>query len=340
MVSELKGTLEAIRRQVVGSPDAFERVARSRRRRQRNKRIGAAVLALAVAGLAVWGLTGAFLSRLPQAAGDKAARTSIWALTFDRNNQRVTARHKVMSNGTEDVEPALSPDGKRIAFSTDRDGNREIYAMNADGSDPVNLTRNPAQDMEPAWSPDGKFIAFVSTRDGNFEIYVMDANGRHQTPLTHDVAKELSPTWSPDGTRIAFSKETGPRETQLFVMNADGSGPTQITSQRSNFSPAWSPDGEWIACVSNRDGDRNIYLIRPDGKGEPAKLTSKASADYGPAWAPDSKWLAFVSDRSGTKDIWLMDAVAQKVWDVTQGSDVEFGPVWQGDTIYYSKVGS
>ena len=97
-----------------------------------------------------------------------------------------------------DAAPAWSPDGRKIAFASERDGNSEVYVMNADGSGQRNLTRNPALDGDPAWSPDGRNIAFRSTRDGNTEIYVMNADGSGQRNLSHNPkAFDGSLAWSP-----------------------------------------------------------------------------------------------------------------------------------------------
>ena len=85
----------------------------------------------------------------------------------------------------------------KIAFVSDRDGNREIYVMNADGSNQTRVTNNPALDYAPSWSPDGTKIAFYSRRDGNREIYVMSADGSGQTRLTNNAAEDRWPTWSP-----------------------------------------------------------------------------------------------------------------------------------------------
>jgi Tol biopolymer transport system component len=136
--------------------------------------------------------------------------------------------------GGTPIQPAAAAypgaNGK-IAFESDRSGNNDIWVMNADGTNPVQLTTDPAGDHTPAWSPDGTKIAFVSDRDGgNFEIYVMNADGSGQTRLTDDPAQDFDPTWSPDGSRIAFVSDRDDGFFDIFVMNADGSGPTNLTN--------------------------------------------------------------------------------------------------------------
>jgi Tol biopolymer transport system component len=129
-------------------------------------------------------------------------------------------------------------EGTKIAFTSDRDVNKEIYVMNAqDGSNQTRLTDNAASDEFPSWSPDGTKIAFTSDRDGNREIYVMNAqDGSNQTNLTLDPATDEFPSWSPDGTKIAFV--TG---ADIYVMNAqDGSNQTRLTDNAaSDALPDW-----------------------------------------------------------------------------------------------------
>jgi Tol biopolymer transport system component len=127
----------------------------------------------------------------------------------------------------------------RIAFTSDRDGNGEIYAMNADGSGLTRLTNSPAFDSSPTWSPDGSRIAFGS----GFEIYVMNADGSGLANLTNDPAEEghLGFAWSPDGSRIVFSSNRD-GVVDVYVMNADGSGLTRLTDEPADDGPpAWSP---------------------------------------------------------------------------------------------------
>ena len=95
----------------------------------------------------------------------------------------------------QNLFPSWSPDGGSIVFVSDRDGNFEIYVMNADGSNQRRLTNNPAEDIAPSWSPDGRYIAFASNRGGSYQIYLMDAAGQHVTPLTTS-GSNTSPVWT------------------------------------------------------------------------------------------------------------------------------------------------
>ena len=134
---------------------------------------------------------------------------------------------------------AQTPQKAQIAFYSNRDGNDEIYVMNADGNNPHNLTNNPANDSGPAWSSDGKMIAFFSDRDGNYEIYVMDADGNKQRNLTNNPAMDMDPAWSPDGKTIAFSSYRD-SDWKIYVMDADGNNQRRLTNNPSQDAwPSW-----------------------------------------------------------------------------------------------------
>jgi Tol biopolymer transport system component len=141
-------------------------------------------------------------------------------------------------------EPSWSPDGQRIAFTSDRDGNSEIYVMDADGANPTRLTINAARDYAPTWSPDGTKLAFASTRTGAGDIYSMNADGSGEIRLTNWDLEETTPSWSPDGTRIAFSS-WGPEgeesfDENIYVMDAGGGNPVILTTYTSG--PNRDPD--------------------------------------------------------------------------------------------------
>ena len=213
--------------------------------------------------------------------------------------------------------PAWSPDGRKLAFVSRRDGNSEIYAINADGSAQENLTRQPANDSHPSWSPDGRKIAFVSRRNGNSEIYVMNADGSGLRNVTRTPSNDLDPAWSPDGRAIAFvqkiQKKCAPSplhtpcnnyETYLSVVNGDGSGLRRLTTHPVHlFNPSWSADGKTIRY--------GRYLVHADGTGQTELPRNVPLAG---AWSPDGQRIAFaVVPRSPRKPLagtglWVMNA--------------------------------
>lgn len=189
------------------------------------------------------------------------------------------------ANRTND-DPHWSPDGQKIAFVSRRDGNEEIYVMNADGSGQTNLTNNPAWDTSPVWSPDGRQFLFVSTRDqttgGIAQIWVMNSDGSVPTELT-TVGNNSSAAWSPDGTKIAFVSERD-GNSEIYVMNPDGSGQARLTrSADTDSQPAWSLDSRRIAYVSGRDGIPQIYVMGSDGL-ERTRLTTTTEFLWQPVW--------------------------------------------------------
>jgi len=153
--------------------------------------------------------------------------TLLWTSTaavsspdFLGHHYQPTAQPLVKSNVA--MTPEVARVIGKIAFTSDRDGNTEIYTMDADGGGQTRLTENPAEDYSPGWSPDGTRLVFVSARDGNPEIYVMQADGSGQTRLTNNTADDLSPSWTPNGAQIAFVTNRDGND-EIYLMNADGS---------------------------------------------------------------------------------------------------------------------
>ena len=214
------------------------------------------------------------------------------------------------------------PNGQ-IAFSSNRDGNFEIYTMSEDGSDETRLTEEDEDDFDPSWSPDGDKIAFVSFRDGpnNMEIYVMDADGSDETRLTETDSGDLDrePSWSPDGEKIVFaSNRDGNYE--IYTMDADDGGDVTRLTDNDDFDrePSWSPDGEKIAFISDRDVDlppdeigdeAAVFTMDADDGGDVDRLTDNdVSLGSHPTWSPDGEKIVFASFRDGANEIYTMDA--------------------------------
>ena len=202
-----------------------------------------------------------------------------------------SADTRLTDHPARDEDPAWSPDGTRIAFTSERDGGRAVHVMNQDGSGVTRLTPITTASYDPAWSPDGRLIAFVSERDGNAEIYVMNADGTNPRRLTDHTAVDRDPAWSPDGTRIAFSSERD-GNAEIYVMGANGTGLARITgSPEPDGHPAWSPDGNRLAfshghCIHYTGPGacfQAVILVTSPTGSNPTEV----GVGDAPSWSPD-----------------------------------------------------
>jgi TolB protein len=211
----------------------------------------------------------------------------------------------VLASCTAALFGQSEPEGPKLLCVSNRTGNAEIFLMNADGSNAVNLTTSKAENTFPAWSPDGKKIAFTSDRDGHPQIYVMDGAGTNARRLTDNQSADRAPAWSPDGKKIAFS-----RDQEVFVMNADGSDPMNLTDDPAfDGDPTWSPDGKRIAFASNRGG-QGFHLHVMDADGKTCQQFSDANNPFGyvyPAWSPDGKAIAYTDVSKNSLEIFARD---------------------------------
>ncbi|HEV2750910.1 MAG TPA: DPP IV N-terminal domain-containing protein [Gemmatimonadales bacterium] len=234
--------------------------------------------------------------------------------------------------------PQWSHDGRHIAFTSDRDGDLEIYVMDADASHPVRLTHAPGRDAHPYFSPDDRTIVFQSPRANGRDtnIYVMDADGSHVVRLTDLKGFAGVPVYSPDAKTIALQwRETSDFEDKtkwrIGVMDADGRNLHFITPGDANDQvPNWSRDGRRLIFYSDRTGKNQIYTMRPDGS-EVRRLITTAFDDNAASWSPDEKRIAFTSDRDGNGEIYVMDADGGNVRRLTHTRATERAAVWSPD---------
>ncbi len=217
-----------------------------------------------------------------------------------------------------------------IAFTSDRDGNPDIYTVDANGDGLTRLTNNEASDWGPAWSPDGKRLLFTSDRQGNQEVFVIDADGTDAINLSRDPGEDTDPAWSPDGETIAFTSERsgGPG---VFLMHSSGLDQRGLDDQQGGeaTTPAWSPDGTKIAFTSHQDG-LNVAIMDADGANQ-TMLTTDPAEDAGPAWSPDGTKIAFHSRRDGNAEIYVMDADGTSQTRVTNNPGEDMWPSWSRD---------
>lgn len=243
------------------------------------------------------------------------------------------------------------PKKAQIAFTSSRDGNLEIYVMEADGRNVRNLTNHHSWDAWPTWSPDGQRIVFASRRNGRLaDLYVMDANGKNTRQLTDFPGDVGEPAWSPDGQKIAFSaSHVETVGIDIFVMNANGTDIRNLTNHpESDYAPDWSPDGQRIAFTSGRDGIVGIYVMDAD-RGNIHRLSDpdSLSSNHEPSWSPDGQRIVF---RGGWEvnnwDIGIMGADGANPHRLTQRRLRDEDPSWSPDgkriafTGYRNNIGN
>jgi Tol biopolymer transport system component len=207
---------------------------------------------------------------------------------------------RLTDNTAADNQVAWSPDGRKVAFHSTRDGNSELYVMDADGDEVQRLTTHSAIDQLPVFSPDGSRIAFTSNRDGNFEIYIINADASGSpTRLTNNAAQDAWPEFSPDGAMLAFgSNRDG--DFDIWVMSlSDTSISANLTdgllsdnglSRTNERWPAWAPDGGSVAVWSGLGtgfaADARIKLVAANGSGLIRVLSPDGAGAAFPDWGP------------------------------------------------------
>ena len=219
----------------------------------------------------------------------------------------------------------------------------EIYVIRPGGGRTHQLTHNDQNDSFPAWSPDGRSIAFESSSATDMDVWVMNVDGTGLRNLTSDAGNaDREPAWSPDGNAIVFSRQspfTG--DGGLWVIGADGSNPRRLTQTNSvNHHPTWSPDGRWIVFSSDRDGNLELYRIRPDGTGESRLTFTPTLHEDNPNLSPDGLRIAFDACQSasfpcpGTTpnyEIFSANSDGSGLLRLTNVPGIDWNPAWSPD---------
>ncbi|MGD8903872.1 MAG: protein kinase [Anaerolineae bacterium] len=246
---------------------------------------------------------------------------------------------------TTDTPPPQPAAFGRLAFSSNRHGNPEIYVVDLAGGSPVRLTQNNANDWLPDWSADGTKITFTSYRTGSYDLWVMRADGSAQTSWVATGAWDDYPRWAPDGERISLSttaETEGVPNSEIFVRRLNGSLQQVTYSVAEDQWADWSPDERIIFTEGYKDGsDWDIYIIDADGSNRTTWLDD-TDCDVQPTWSPDGNWIAFLritKDTNGSGsidfedagDIWVGRATGGGLQQLTS-SAWALTPTWSPDS--------
>ena len=268
-----------------------------------------------------------------------------------------------------DTAPTWSPDGKQIAFTSNREGQEAIFVMNADGSGVRRIHNGLLVSNGPNWqpdgrirfgggrniytmkpdgsdvvrvntsgalSPDGRQILFVKEvipgEPSSNELFVANADGSNSRRLTHNKIADVDPRWSPDGRKIAYSYfPDGPwPKASICVINSDGSELTRLTNALLKAGPpVWSPDGTRIAFGVINDQNA-IYVMNADGRNQ-MRLTYQMKDWVGYAWSPDGKKIAYAADYEGNFEIYVINSDPSRQTNITHHLAEDMYPSWSPD---------
>jgi len=265
---------------------------------------------------------------------DRDGNQEIYAVNIDGSGLR-----RLTFDPAGDNHPAYSPDGTQIIFTSGRDNeNADVFVMNTDGSNPVNLTKWDKTNETAgvgSWSPDGTGIAFFSDRNGKDDIYVMSAETIRSRVVLAEPDHDLRvPSFSPDGRRIAYSREDPDKSGELRILDLDTKRSTLVKKTELAVTPAaWSPSGEFLAFHDRVSGNSEIFKVRLDGS-DRTRLTTDPAPDTGPSWSADGSKIVFQSARGeplGKPQLYVMDEDGSDQRPLTRQKGWETDPVWAPD---------
>lgn len=228
---------------------------------------------------------------------------------------------RIRNQEYNDSQGSLSPDGEKILFVSDRQGNDDLYVINLDGTRLKQLTFDEGKDFLPHWSPDGREIVFTSGRDGDFEIYKVKSDGSGLTRLTNDTQVDEAPKWSPDGKRIAFFSLREEGNPDLYIMDSDGNNLQRITDDEGvETFPNWSPSGDYLSFTNVQLPERNPAMFMVSLKNmEWKKIYDSSEKDFGTSWVSEDR-LAFYSDKSGNFEVYTVKTDGSELTQITDNA--------------------
>ena len=235
-------------------------------------------------------------------------------MDYDGHDQR-----PVTANGSLNLTPSWSPDGRALTYISYREGAPALYLAFLYQGRGEKLVGDH-QSFTPAWSPDGRWIAFASNRDGQSEIYLAAADGSEIRRLTDHRAIDVAPTWAPNGRTLAFTSDRA-GSPQIYSMDSDGLNLRRVSFEGTyNDSPAWSPSRarSEIAYASRIERRPFDIVIHDFETRQTRQITTGRGSNESPSWAPNGEHLVFTSNRAGTNQVFTMHRDGSNVRQLTR----------------------
>jgi TolB protein len=258
--------------------------------------------------------------------GAGAGNTEIWSMNWDGTDQKpLTTLHSLS------LQPSLSPDGERLAFTTYAKGRPRIMMISPETKRELPfLNQEASMNATPSWTPDSTKIFYSSTASGTPQIYTAGADGRGFTRVSHREAIEVEPKVNPKNQDILLFV-AGPGNQQIYSMSSLGAQVQRVTNGEGEASnPTWHPDGQHFAFSWTRGyakGDFNIFVADIGNPIDFVQLTHSEGRNENPSWGPDGRHLVFASNRSGKSQIYTMLADGSQVKQLTN-QGVNKTPIW------------
>jgi TolB protein len=224
---------------------------------------------------------------------------------------------------------ACSSAGNPIVFTSDINGNREIFSLYPENAELVNLTKSAGGEYAPSLSPDGSHIAFLAGDDehNTLQVIALNTEADSRTHISKIDGSHRDHRWSPSSDRLAYLVQNG-GEPSTHVAGYDGSNSMELTTIVAHEVGGWSFDGSSVVFAVREGPGQGIYIRNPDGVNE-VRLTDQY--DYSPAWSPNSHKIAFISERDGNPEIYIMNSDATELRRITESSGGEYDIAWSPD---------
>jgi len=231
----------------------------------------------------------------------------------------------ITGNRSINLSPKWSPDGTRIAYTSYRDNNPDLFLLDLRSGRRSAISKTPGLNAAPAWSPDGGWLAVAKSMGGGTNLALMRPDGSGERRLTFGSGISISASFSPNGQQVVFTSDQGGTP-QIYVMDVTGANLQRLTFRGNyNVSPRWSPRGDKIAYVS-REGGMDVWTMDPSG-GNQQRLTDGGNNEE-PSWAPGGRHLLFTSNRHGRRNIYRIFADGSGLARLTQNGRDNYLADW------------